>query len=253
MKTKRTEEVCFYRDGMKIYGKLYLPEKNGPLPLVIMEHGFGGNHADMKNYAGKFTESGFAVYAFDFIGGGVESKSDGKMTEMTVLTEAADLSTVIDGLKERGIFDTENIFLLGGSQGGFVATYVAAQRPHDIRALVVLYPAYVLQDDAWRRTPDPENIPETINVMGLTIGRVYNAAAMSFDIYEHMKNYTGNVLIIHGTADPIVPLSYSERAADTFPSARLVTIEGGGHGFEEKNESTAADLAVRFVMENLAR
>lgn len=252
MKTNRAEEVCFYRDGMKIYGKLNLPEKNGPFPLVIMEHGFGGNHADMKNYAMKFSESGFAVYAFDFIGGGVESRSDGKMTEMTVLTEAADLNTVIDGLKERELFDPDNIFLLGGSQGGFVATYVAAQRPRDIRALVVLYPAYVLQDDAWRRTPDPENIPETINVMGLTIGRIYNADAMSFDIYDHMKKYPGNVLIIHGTGDLIVPLCYSERAAETFPCAQLETIEGGGHGFTGKDEILSADLALRFICKNLA-
>ena len=111
--------------------------------------------------------------------------------------------------------------------------------------------AYVLQDDAWKRTPDPENIPETINVMGLTIGKIYNADAMSFDIYDHMPNYTGNVLIIHGTADEIVPLGYSERAARTFPSARLVTIKGGGHGFDEADAYTAADLAVRFVRENL--
>ena len=251
MYTYDAKEVCFYRDGMKIYGKLFLPDRKGPLPLVIMEHGFGGNLTGMEIYAEKFTENGFAVYAFDFIGGGVESKSDGKMTEMSVLTEAADLNTVIDGLKETGLFDPENIFLFGGSQGGFVATYVASHRSGDIRALVVLYPAYVLQDDTLKRTPDPENIPETINVMGLTIGQIYNVDAMSFDIYDHMQNYTGNVLIIHGTADEIVPLDYSERAARTFPSARLVTIKGGGHGFDEEDAYTAADLAVHFVRENL--
>ena len=148
MKIYKEEEVCFYRGTKKIYGKLYLPEKNGPLPLVIMEHGFGGNLTLMENYARSFSENGFAVYAFDFAGGGVLSRSDGKMTEMSVLTEAADLNTVIDGLKDRNEFDPENIFLFGGSQGGFVATYVASARPSDIRALVVLYPAYVLQDDA---------------------------------------------------------------------------------------------------------
>lgn len=251
MKIYKEEEVCFYRGTKKIYGKLYLPEKNGPLPLVIMEHGFGGNLTLMENYARSFSENGFAVYAFDFAGGGVLSRSDGKMTEMSVLTEAADLNTVIDGLKDRNEFDPENIFLFGGSQGGFVATYVASARPSDIRALVVLYPAYVLQDDAWRRSPDPQNIPETLDVMGMTIGRIYNADAMSFDIYDHMKDYPGNVLIVHGTGDEIVPLSYSERAARTFPCARLVTIKDAGHGFSGKDESDAAETAIRFIKENL--
>ena len=41
MYTYDVKEVCFYRDGMKIYGKLFLPDRKGQLPLVIMEHGFG--------------------------------------------------------------------------------------------------------------------------------------------------------------------------------------------------------------------
>ena len=36
------------------------------------------------------------AYVFDFNGGGLGSRSDGKMTEMSVLTEAADLEVVLD-------------------------------------------------------------------------------------------------------------------------------------------------------------
>lgn len=252
MHTYKVEEVSFLREGKKIYGKLYMPERNSLLPLVIMEHGFGGNHSLMENYAAIFAGNGFAACAFDFMGGGFDSRSDGKTTDMSVLTEAADLNAVIDGLKKRKIFDEKNIFLFGGSQGGFVATYVAASRPEDIKALVCLYPAYVLQDDARRRTPDPDNIPETLEVMGVTISRKYNVDAMSFDIYDCMKNYPGKVLIIHGTADAIVPVSYSERALRCFPSARLLLIEGGGHGFTGRDETDSAEMALEFIRDNLA-
>ena len=38
--------------------------------------------------------------------------------------------------------------------------------------------------------------------------------------------YTGPVLILHGDKDAIVPLRYSERAAQIFPNAELVVKTG---------------------------
>lgn len=80
-----TEEVYFSRDGMNIYGKLYLPKNDTLLPVVIIEHGFGGNCTQVESYAVKFAENGIAACAFDFIGGGSGSRSDGKITDMSVL------------------------------------------------------------------------------------------------------------------------------------------------------------------------
>ena len=46
-----------------------------------------------------------------------------------------------------------------------------------------------------------------------------------------IRAYRNPVLIIHGTDDPVVPLSYSERAAETYENAELKIIKGAGHGF----------------------
>lgn len=247
------EEVSFERDGLHIYGKLYLPSSEEAHPLVVLSHGFGGNSGHLQPYAELFAENGIAACAFDFIGGGSVSKSDGATTEMSVLTEAADLNAVIDGLAVREDVDASELYLVGGSQGGFVSTYVAATRPDDIKALVAFYPAYVIHDDAWSRTPDPDNIPETMNLMGVTIGRVYNEDAMSFDIYDLMKDYPGDVLIIHGTNDSIAPISYSRRAEDVFPSAELVEFDGAGHGFYGDDEARSAQMAIDFVKRHLGK
>ena len=67
-----------------------------------------------------------------------------------------------------------------------------------------------------------------------------------------MENYPGDVLIFHGTADNIVPISYSERAVTAFPSAELVTIEGAGHGFRGNDDLYVTNLAVDFVKSHLA-
>ncbi len=245
--TYTVSELTLERDGLKIWGKLWFPDTDGPLPLVICAHGFGGNYEHVKAYAEAFARNGIAAFAFDFIGGGYGSRSDGTMKEMSVLTEAADLNAVLDRMKELPEINPDQVFLLGASQGGFVSSYVAGIRPDDVAGLITLYPAYVLQDNAWKQTPDPENIPETISLMGITLGGIYNRDAMSFDIYDVIRNYPGKVLIIHGTVDAVVPISYSERAVEVFPDAELVRYAGANHGFFGQDLVNSENESVAFV------
>ena len=245
------EETTFLRDGKHIYGKLFLPQGEPPFPLVILAHGFNGNFDKVEPYARAFAENGIAACEFDFIGGGEGSRSEGSIRNMSVLTEAADLNAVIDSLKQRKEFDPERVFLLGRSQGGFVAAYIAEERPQDIRAMILLFPGFVISDDMREIAPNPEEIPETLELMGATIGRIYLEDAISVDIYEKMGNYSGDVLIFHGTADNIVPISYSERAVTAFPSAELVIIEGAGHGFTGEDDQYVTKLSVDFVKAQL--
>lgn len=244
------EVLNFERDGMKIYGELYLPAGEGPFPAVIMAHGFGGQCAHNRPYAEAFAQNGIAAYIFDFIGGGNDIQSGGATTEMSVLTEAADMAVVLDGLAALGKVDSENIFLAGQSQGGFVASYVAGTQPEKVRALVAIFPAYVLQDDA-RKRMEGRNLPETEEIMGLLLGKIYAEDAMSFDIYDVIRNYPGPALLIHGTADQLVPIEYSRRAVEEFPSAELVEIEGAGHGFFGADEERAIRLSLEFVKDNI--
>ena len=241
------KELEFYRDGMKIYGRLHLPGGAGPFPTVILAHGYAANLSMMEGYAVSFAKHGIAAYAFDFIGGGNDIKSDGTTSEMSVLTEAADMSAVLDGILALDEVDKDNVFLMGGSQGGFVATYVAAKRCEQVKGLIALYPAYVLQDDAIKRTDNGTHVTEKYNFMGIDIGRKYDEDAISFDIFDVMKDYTGRTLIVHGTADTVAPYSYSERAVKIMPSAELVTIEGAGHVFFGKADETATKCVIDFV------
>ena len=148
----RMEEMDFYREGRKIYGELYKPAGGGPFPGVIFAHGYGGSHKDVADYAQAFADSGIAAYIFYFIGRGTQIKSDGKMTEMSVLTEAADFNVVFDGIRELSCIDKPRLFVGGASQGGFVATYIVRQKK----------PGYQRSDRAvscltsFRTTPEKE-------------------------------------------------------------------------------------------------
>ena len=59
---------------------------------------------------------------------------------MSVLTEKADLEAVLDEVMRWECVNTDSIYLMGNSQGGYVSTLVAAERPDDIRAIILIYP-----------------------------------------------------------------------------------------------------------------
>jgi len=246
-------EECILKNGdQDIYGVLYLPlEEKEKYPAVIISHGFSGTADQAEAIAQTFAENGYAVYAFDFIGGGPKSRSgaaDGDMSHMSVLTEAADLSAVMDQILEMPFVDPEHLFLLGQSQGGYVSAYTAAQRPGDIKALILQFPAFALQDDCWERHGSIENVPETEHFMGQELGAVYSLDAMSMDIYDVIGAYKGDVLIVHGDNDKLVDLSYSEKAEQVYDSAQLIVYEGAGHGFFGENADRFAADALAFLL-----
>ncbi len=238
------------RDGLKIDGQLYLPDQDKS-PLLVICHGFGGNRGRGVSYAELFAENGIAVYLFDFIGGGPDILSDGDMMHMSVLTEAKDLDVVLDGMMELDFIDKENIFLSGRSQGGYVCTLVGSDRREEIKAMVLLYPAYVIQDDALEISENGTKFEDEYEFLNNRVSDLYGRDAVSVDIYEKMRRYDNDVLILHGDADEIVPIYYSYEALETFPHARLEVIEGAGHGFEGEDEIRARKMALDFIKEHL--
>ena len=243
------QELCFTRDGLRIYGELYLPDGDGPFSTVIIGHGLDSNLTDTEGYAKSFARYGIAAYVFDFIGGGTEIRSDGDILDMTVLTETEDLLAVLDGVRALDAVDVGKVFLMGCSQGGYVAACAAARRTVYVRGLIAFYPAFGLMDDVRERTANGNHITEeTTNVNGVEVSPEYMEAVLSFNIFDTVKKFTGPVLIVHGTEDEITPIYYSERAADTFPDAELISIEGAEHGFYEEDERFAAEQAVLFIL-----
>ena len=247
-----TEEHCLERDGQKIYGKLYLPtEAEPPLPLVLLSHGLGSDHRKMEPYAEGIAESGLAAFVFDYIGGSEESLSDGSMTQMSVLTEAADLSHILDCFRADSRFSEDEIFLAGGSQGGFISAYVAGKRPEEVAGLVLLYPAFNLQEICCGLVSESGDVPDTAVIGKHTVGGIYIRDMLGFDIFELLRQYPGPVLLFHGTADAYVPLIYAQRAARSFPDARLEIIEGAGHGFRGADMERVKQEAAAFIQEIL--
>jgi pimeloyl-ACP methyl ester carboxylesterase len=47
---------------------------------------------------------------------------------------------------------------------------------------------------------------------------------------EPLSSISSPTLVIHGTADPMFPIGHGEALADEIPDARLLRLEGAGHG-----------------------
>lgn len=198
-------------------------------------------------YAEALAEHGYVVYCFDFCGGSSGSRSDGSTLEMSVFTEQADLEAVIAMIQGLEYVDSENLFLMGTSQGGAVSAITGAAHKEEIRGMVLLYPAFVLAERANELFQSVEEIPDTYFFLWMEVGRAYFEPLIGYDIYEEIAAYDRDVLMIHGDADSIVPLNYSERALEVYPSSELKVISGGGHGFYGEDARQAIEYMLEYL------
>jgi len=247
------EKFSCRRDALTIRGHVYrIGEEAGRRPAVVLCHGFLANDRTLRVYAQALAELGYICFTFDFNGGGIISHSDGKSRNMTVLTEVEDLRAVMEYVRSRPDVDGDHISLLGCSQGGMVSAMYTKRHPVEIEKLVLFYPALCIPDDARAGKMmfarfDPNNIPPTILYFPMRLGADYAKSVIKMDVYQEIGGYDGPTLLIHGTADKIVNISYSEKAAKLYPDCRYHVVTDGQHGFRGKYDREAVAVLKEFM------
>jgi dienelactone hydrolase len=250
-----THPYCIEWEGSQLYGELLTPTgKSGKLPMVICCHGYGSNYKNSKRLIGKsLAMSGYAVYCFDFYGGSKRSKSGGSMMEMSVMTEKSQLIKVIDHIKRLDITDTDNLFLLGESQGGMVSAITAVDRVDDLKAMILYYPAFCIPDDAHQKFQSKDDIPEVTEAFHLPISRKYYADVWDLDVFALIQSFDKPILILHGDKDEMVNVRYGKKAAEVYPDAVLEILPGEIHGFYGKGKLAAMKSSYRFLEANRSK
>jgi pimeloyl-ACP methyl ester carboxylesterase len=140
------EEVRFASGDVTLAGTLTLPEGDARVPAVLLVTGSGPQdrneellgHKPFLLLADRLTRAGFAVLRVDDRGVGGSSGSDG---EATFEDLAADVGAGLDLLAAHPRVDAAAMGLLGHSQGGYLAPYVAAQRDDVAFAILMAGPA----------------------------------------------------------------------------------------------------------------
>ena len=236
-----TTEMPIVLPDRRIYGRAFTPEgKEGRLRAVILSHGYNSSHQHLCDLASALAENGIFAYCYDFCGGSVISRSSGSSLDMSVQSEMGDLRAVISHIEGLDLVDSEQLYLYGESQGGFVSSLTADEK---IKGLYLLYPAFCIPDDWNGKTIDGET-----DFMGMKISNSYCEGLPRYDVFEHIGKYHGPVKIYHGDSDRLVALSYAYKAAESFPNAELEVFPGEDHGFAPEArkklvEMICADLA----------
>ncbi|MCR5690771.1 MAG: prolyl oligopeptidase family serine peptidase [Eubacterium sp.] len=217
-------------------------------PVIIMSHGYNGVGSDFFQECKYYAKHGYIAVSLDLCGGSVNTKSTGlKTTEMTIFTEKEDVLAAYDYMSKQEGVDPNRIYVMGGSQGGLVTALAAADLKEKAKAAILYFPALGIGEQWTATFPDVTKIPETYDLMGMTLGRVFFEAVHGFKAYDVIGQYENPVLILHGDADTMTPLSGSEKAVEVYKNAELIVLPGECHGFYPEGRKTAMIETLHFM------
>lgn len=229
-------------DGLHLAGTLERP-KEQLAQAVLLVHGGGVTREEggfFTRLATGLAEAGIASLRFDLRAHG---ESEGRQEELTLSMILNDIRVMLAYLRE--VTGASNVTLLGASFGGGICAYYAAKCPEDVSRLVLFNP----QLDYKRRTIDsrPYWTDDVINQEAaaeltergaiqftptLRHGRPMLNEVFWLKPHEALGEVRAPTLIMHGTADTLVPFESSRDAVARFTApVQLVPVEGSQHGF----------------------
>ncbi|WP_313032240.1 alpha/beta hydrolase family protein [Massilia alkalitolerans] len=141
-----TQEVVFDTPDPEVspVGTLSYPATGGPFPGVVLLAGTGPHdrdggmslHKTLAVLADHLTRQGFAVLRYDKRGVGLTGGR--RHPDSTTDDYAADALAAVRFLKIQPNVRASRIGIVGHSEGGIIASMVAAQAPADVRFIVML-------------------------------------------------------------------------------------------------------------------
>ena len=149
-------------------------------------------------------------------------------------------------------FNPNTLAVVGSSAGGYLALMLDTLRPSDT---VGLSPEMSVQDtrpeaiilecpvSTFQRMGKYSWVTEYLGVREQTNGQIYRMASP----VNQIRGSIGDVLIIHGTIDPLIPIAQSESLSHkilaTGGYSELVRLPGVGHGFGGGTSTDAQQTA----------
>jgi uncharacterized protein len=227
--------------GMVLRGMEHVPETAAqqPVPAAILFHGFTGTKVEPHRLFVKISRAlearGVASFRFDFLGSG---ESDGNFEDMTVSGEVEEAHAILDFVRTDPRIQTDRVSLIGLSMGGLVASLVAGDRPQDVHKLVLMAPAgtmfELVQQMVMAHQVDLART-EVFDHGGDLVGRRFAEDLAQLEVFGRAGRYTGEVLILHGSRDDVVPVeaAYRYQRESYGGRARLHIIEGADHTFNK--------------------
>ncbi|MGM9998051.1 MAG: alpha/beta hydrolase family protein [Candidatus Bruticola sp.] len=206
------EEWTYPSGKLKVKGRLYLPPKEGPLPLVIFNHdGISGISKYHEQSSLRLASQGWAVFSPSYRG------EDGSEGEIEIAKgEVDDVLSIFRLLRSRNDIDNRNIYFMGASHGALISLLAASRlQPDDIKGLIFAYGVadiYLWWDylkKAGKLGSDP--------ITRRTYGNGPQSRPLSFSIRHGLtaaEKLKIPVLILQGGQDDITPPEQGKALAE---------------------------------------
>lgn len=126
-----TEEVSFANQGARLAGTLFLPDRAGKVPGIVLVHGSGAAPRFVNSsIAAHLAQAGYAVLSYDKRGVGESTGRYGGGTDREICPEnfnllASDASAGMTFLARRSEVRADAVGLMGQSQGGWITPRAA--------------------------------------------------------------------------------------------------------------------------------
>jgi dipeptidyl aminopeptidase/acylaminoacyl peptidase len=233
------------RDGTRLCG-WFVPANDAaghaqsPAPTIMHVHGTAGNVTDHSWFTEYLPPSGFNIFIFDFRGYG---QSEGRAWRRGKLI--ADANAALDYLLTRSDVDARRIGMYGQSLGGSIGLNVMAERS-EIRAAVIESAFASWRDEAAGAVGgDPPPLWARALAWLLISDRSRPDDAIA-------RCSPRPILIVHGDADRIVPVSHGRRLKSAGgPNVELIEYSGGDHNsLRETHPEVEASIAA-FLHQHL--
>lgn len=183
------------------------------VPLVLICHGFVGNRIGVDRLfvesARKLAASGYMVMRFDYLGCGESSGSYGREGFDSMVRQTL---TVLDYAMSCCDVDPTQVTLLGHSLGGAVAVFAAA-RDHRVKNLIlwsaVGYPYSDIVRITGQQAYDNAVKFGHDDYLGYELTPVFFDSLSGNQPFQEAGRFSGNVLVLHGTSDDVIPADYA--------------------------------------------
>jgi uncharacterized protein len=189
-------------------------------PLIIICHGFIGSRIGVDRLfvktARDFAQEGYFVLRFDYQGCGESAGDYGQSTLADLIEQTQVVIHYAMKLKD---VDSKQITLIGHSLGGAVALLTAVKEP-DVRTLVlwapVAHPFKDLVNIIGPKTYLELKESGKADYLGYEFTNAFFESMNHYSLLQTAKEFTGDVLIVHGDADDVVPVEYCFLYQKTF-------------------------------------
>ncbi|MEX1063728.1 MAG: alpha/beta hydrolase [Candidatus Paceibacterota bacterium] len=233
--------------GLKIKGQYFVPGGFGPYATVLFCHGFTGNYREKQNmvFLQELARSGILAVGFDFTNE-ANSSSDGDFFNLTLDSEMSDVNAVLDFIKKNPYVDHKSIGLCGHSLGGIVATKLAADRNHEVKALATISSLWNPKEELtlileiaitiWKRQGylDFARMTPEWGVGDKRLGYGFYESVSKYDPGETIRKIGMPTLVMHGADDDTILVSSGHKLFDELKGDKtLKIIEKGDHIFSD--------------------